>query len=824
MGLGGAALAQPGVPSQSQNRTITIGAPPPVAAAVAPQRLNPTGRPITLTVPAKDGALYLGDIVVVISADDKVEFSSQRVLDLLSNIVTPSSLETMRGALAGKNMANAQDFMPAGLLITYNPQTLELKLDIPSQLRAAQGLSVASLDRARFGDFAQPAGFSSYLNIRGNVDYRHTGINTGFGDPVFFLDTATRLNKVVLESQGVWTPGGASGEFQRQGSRAVYDDPKNIVRWTLGDLQPVVRGYQSAPSMAGVSVFRSYSTLAPQSIARPRGDRSFTLERPSTVEVYINGQVLRRVQLTAGNYNLSDFPFTQGANDVRLSITDDTGRTEVLRFNVFIDQTQLGKGLAEFGLFTGTKSSLDSNGPNYSSGWTATGFYRRGVSDNLTLGGSVQADQHRSLVGVEALQGTSFGTVAVQLAMSDIDGFKTGRATTITFQRLFQNAGGQADSLNLSYQSRSETFGPAGTVTPSNPFKYEVGAGYTHAFGNGFYTGVDLHYSNGRGTTPDFSNYRATAGWRLTPTTSLTADVLYENGLNGKNLAGLISLTKRLGPYSSVHGDYDSRGNRARVGYQTLHGNGVGSFAASADLEHSDTSSGVYGVVNYVGNRGEVGLTHLSTFDSGFSNVQDERTSFRFGTSLAVADGAFAIGRPIFDSFVVVKPHAILKGANVVLYPTPFGYIAETGVLGAAVAPNLPSYSEQTITVDAPEAPSGVDLGQGSFRVFPPYRSGYRLQVGSDYYVTAVGSLMDTAGQPLSLIAGTATEVANPTREPLTLFTNREGRFGLAGLKPGQWRIEMLGDEPATYLINVPADATFVLRLQNLKPVEGKSP
>jgi outer membrane usher protein len=52
----------------------------------------------------------------------------------------------------------------------------------------------------------------------------------------------------------------------------------------------------------------------------------------------------------------------------------------------------------------------------------------------------------------------------------------------------------------------------------------------------------------------------------------------------------------------------------------------------------------------------------------------------------------------------------------------------------------------------------------------------------------------------------------------VTLFTNREGRFGATGLAPGRWRIEMLTEPPTVYVIDVPADATGVFRTNDLTP------
>jgi len=158
----------------------------------------------------------------------------------------------------------------------------------------------------------------------------------------------------------------------------------------------------------------------------------------------------------------------------------------------------------------------------------------------------------------------------------------------------------------------------------------------------------------------------------------------------------------------------------------------------------------------------------------------------------------------------------------VIVDPTPYGFQATTGILGSAVQPNMASYNERTITVDAPTSPAGVDLGQGSFRVFPPYRAGYRLEVGSEYYVTAIGRMLGDDGQPISLISGKAIELAHPDHEPIVVFTNREGRFGLSGLRPGRWRIEMLTDPKTTFVIDVPATPQGVVRLGDVRPRNGQ--
>ena len=662
-----------------------------------------------------------------------------------------------------------------------------------------------------------PLESSAYLNLRGSFDLVEDGINTGFQSPTLLLDGAVRLGDVVAESDAIWSPDANGAKFQRLGSRLVHDDTAELIRWTAGDLETTSRGFQGAPEIAGISLSRSYSLLNPQQIIRPRGDRSFRLERPATIEVLVNGQQVRRLQLGPGNYNLSDFPFAEGANDVRLNILDDAGRSETLRFNVFLDQTQLASGLSEFGVYAGVHAPLGQSGPRYSDDWAFSGFYRRGLSDYVTVGINAQADDFVQMAGAEAVFATQIGTIGLQGAVSEAAGVGSGYATRVSFQRLIQRGNGMSDTFNLFAERRSTNFAPVSVFLSPNQYSYEVGGGYSHAFSNSLYAGLDGRFAKGRGTSPDVASVRLTGGYRINDRLTLNLETRYSKDSFSDEVSGFLSLAVRLGSYSSARGEYDTRGNRARASYQTLRGSGVGSYNVTTDVETSDFGSGFSVNGNYFDNRAELGLSHYGAFAGNFGESVSQRTNVRVGTSIAVGGGAVAIGRPIYDSFAIVKPHESLEQASVVIEPTTYGYTGETGALGTAVMPSLSSYSERTVTVDLEGAPAGVDIGQGSFRLFPAYRSGYMLEVGSDYNVTAIGTMVDIDGEPVSLVAGTATELANPEREPVTIFTNRQGRFGASGLAPGNWRLEMLDGNKSTYDIEIPDDAKGVVRLGEIR-------
>lgn len=789
---------------------------PPVAAP--PRAPNATGREVVLTVPMKDGATYLGDVPLTIVGDQSVRFPADRALQLLSEVLAPDVLASLRAQFQPAAIVGPADFAPVGIGVAYDPQRIELVFTIPVERRASRSVAVTALDRERVGEVLAPLDATAYLNVRGSFDLIEDGFDQGFDNPNMLLDGAIRLGGVVAESDAIWSPGALGRDFQRLGSRLVWDDTANIMRWSAGDLDTTGRGFQAVPDIAGISLYRSYGVLNPQQIIRPRGDRNFRLERASIVEVLVNGQQVRRLQLAPGNYDLRDFPFAQGANDIRLNVLDDTGRTEILRFNVFLDQTQLAEGLSEFGLYAGVRAPLGASGPHYTNDGVFSGYYRRGISDYATVGVNAQADKDVQMGGVEAVFGTAVGTFGLQGAVSHFKNVGEGLALLGTFQRLIQRGDGQSDTLNLFAEHRSKDFAPVSFFIPDNPFKYEVGGGYSHAFSDRFYTGVDGRYGKGRGTYQDVGSARLTAGWRLTDQATLNFEGRYTKDSQGNEVSAFASLTVRLGRYSSVRGEFDTRGDRARVSYQTLRGSGVGSYNVTADAETSDFGSGVSVNANYFANRAELGFSHYGSFNGTFGQSVSQRSNFRLGTSIAVGGGAVSVGRPIYDSFAIIKPHASLKAANVIVDPTTFGYVAESGALGAATMPSLSSYAERTVPVDIDGAPAGTDIGQGAFRLFPAYRSGYLLEVGSDYNVTALGMMVNAEGEPIALVSGTAREVAHPEREGITVFTNRQGRFGAAGLAPGQWRVEMLDDARSVFIIDVPADTQGVLRLGEIRP------
>ncbi len=780
----------------------------------------------TVILPVKDGMNYLGDVATTLSPDGSIAFAASDMLLAVNKALRVSAFERLRTGLSGKVNVSPEELKKLGLVAYYDPTALEIRLTIAASDRPSRSLDVATMDPSLIGKVETPANFSAFLNMKGSLDYVSSGtINkAGVQNPLVLLDGAARFKGFVLEGEGQYSNQLGVHQFARQGTRLIYDDQNWMARYTAGDLKVSTEGFQGGLDLGGLSVSRLYSELSPQENIRPRGDRAFVLTRDSTVETYINGRSVQQIRLPAGAYNMQNFPFVDGANDVRVVIQDDAGNTETLNFSIFFDRTLLKSGLTEFGAYAGALSEFSRGQPKYATNDVAfTGFWRHGFADDLTLGGNVQYDHAFRMVGVEGVWAPAWiGTLGIDAAYSDSDARGAGYAVNIGLNRLVQErASYRSQSLNLSMEMRSANFTTLGALTSTNPYTVQWAASYNRSFNQYVFAGLDLRYAAGRGTQKDVSSATASVGYRFDEFTNGSVNLSYADGgvLNGASLG--FSITRRLGRARSVTGAFDTLSDEQKVSYVDNGGRGVGSWNTSADLEHSGLSHGnigFNGAATYMANRAELGLAHSTSYDSVSGAVSDQRTTARVATSIAVADGVVGVGRPINDSFALFKPHSSLKGAQVVVDPTPQGALATSGPMGAGVLNDLSSYAIRTVGYDVPTAPTGYDIGQATKRVIPPYKSGYKVTVGSDYSLTIVGRLLDADGRPITLLAGKALDLDHPDHPPVTLFTSRDGRFAGEGLRAGRWRIEMPTATPTRFTFTIPASAGSLFRLNDITP------
>lgn len=736
------------------------------------------------------------------------------LLGVLLPLLVDEKAEEVRGLRPADDRLSAADLASVGINARFDRQSLALRIEVPSQFRvpAAIALSRRS-DPTRQVVTLAPAPVSGVLNVLSNVSWvERTRLGeTGYDYSTVFVEGALNVLGLVLQGGLNYMDQRGRSDVQRTDVNLTYDLPGRAIRLQAGDLSSPVTALQGSPDMAGISAFRDFN-LRPYETFRPAPTQEFRLDRPARVSVYVNGQFVRELRLAPGRYRLTDLPLRSAVgNDIALELRYDTGEVERVVFDAFFDFHLLKPGVSEFAFnagfpfeFQGSDRRYDTSNPTFS------GYYRRGITDSLTLGANAQLDRDIAVVGGEALIATQVGTFGLLGAWNLHEG-SDGAAASLLYR--WSGYGPRQPNVDIQARYAGERHFTLGSAARAPDYRYDVTAR----------AGIDL-----RPTTRIQVNGSLRESWRSRSTEYaselmvmersryglITGAVGYERYDRREGVVGRLTFTMPLGP-GLASGSYDSGQRAGRVQFYKTPQPGMGGFGYDVGYTRQNGSQELAGGAVYNANRFEARVEQRigSQADGAFGD--EARTSASFGTALVYAGGHAALSRPVFDSFAMVNTTAEARRFQIAVDPQgQFGgttrrYAAKSSSLGAAVTPDLSAYLVRSLAVDAPDAPAGVSVGGEVFALLPTFRSGYYLEVGSARNMSLVGRLVDPAGAPLALVAG---YVVRDGGERLPIFTNAGGRLYIEGVEPGETvTLEFEGSAPLKAVIKAP-DATGLVR------------
>ena len=739
-----------------------------------------------------------------------------------------------------------------GITMRYDPLNLDLEVFPSVDQRPTSTINFKQNAEEDSSTLEQPAYVSAYLNMHLAASYMGQSAygGTGVEAPTIDFDGAVRVGPYVLEGEGtLYNPGSqwfSPGYFQdyvfyRRGTRLVYDLPDEAIRVRVGDVSPAYTGFQTAPDLLGISADVAYAQLQPQKSIRPTGAHSFRIERPSNVDILVDNVLMKHIRLGPGNYNLTDLPLNPGANNVKLVIEDDFGQRQTLEFTGFSGQELLAPGISEWSVNAGITSydmgviepglSQVISSPinttlvnkNSTSSFYAqrqyffdqpavTGFYRTGILDWVTATSDFQSDTQVVMAGAGIAARTIDGLFTAKLAASDIYSGGAGFALQLGYDYDKLKWFGYNSSFRIIGEYRTHDFETLGTYAAPLNYSAYAAASYSQHLPWSLTGGLSLSYYFADHTIASDPGNRwqadATISMPLSDTVSSSISLGYGEDRTGSTNAccgssqngfqTFLRLTWTPDAHATASASYDSRSQTAQTNFtQSSEQTGVGAWSATATAEtQADRQSDISASGSYSANRADFYFSHGSGFGGvGYGGLlrpysTQELTSAGIATSLVYADGAWGIGRRVTSGFALITPHESLQGSPVVIGTAELR-VAETDWLGPAVVSSATPYRQSRLNYDAPGAPAGYDLGSAAFDMKAPYKAGYNLRAGSAYTVTATGTLLDTEGQPLPLLAGEAHEANKENGRKVELFTNRTGSFGAQGLAPGKWIIEM---------------------------------
>ncbi|MEM8695434.1 MAG: hypothetical protein AAGE05_05375 [Pseudomonadota bacterium] len=790
------------------------------AGSVPQQSVATSGTPTSLSLPLIRSGRLFGDILVNVWPNGQIRYERNSLITAILPFVREDLRETFPDTLPADTYLTPEALDAAGVALRYDQSLLEINVErIDPSVAAVQSLG-SGFDDNPVPITSDPEEFSAYLNIVGDV--RLEDFND-FSTPAALIFGAVRYQGIVFEFDGGYDEELTFGEngFYRRQARAVYDEIGELRRWSAGDLQlnsiPVIAG----SLIGGVGVEKGRRVFTGLSPLTRLGSQQVLLDRDATVEIFIDGQQAETLQLAAGTYDLAQLRNQYAGSNAQLFITDVTGRRQLEDFDTYIDPIDLAAGEDEYSAGVGFVARDFRAGPVYGGLPAFTGFYRRGLSNRLIVGGAVQLSEDTQVAAAEVI--VTPKTIPGRFELSS--GFSTGDSTGFALRgsyslQLGSGQRGSQFSLSVDYRSSGYTT-LADQIAVDRVETFSLTANYTQSLGERTTLIAGLNWFDRSGFTNTrtafadiihrFDRFRVTAG------------VEFGSGNFANDYGVRLGITIPFGSRTRADARYNSRRETYRASISRSFEDRVGSFGYSAGLRRTPGSNSLDASADYVGNRFKSRLT-VTTAGDGFSDI-DERQQARLqiGTSIAYAGGNFAIGRPISDSFVIARPHENISDEQVIIGSSinDDGFEAISGAFGPALGSRLQSYSRQNVVYDLLEGPQGYDIGSGIETLLPPYRSGYNIEIGTDATVSAYGFL-NLGGERASLVAGTVTSPDDEEYGTQPFFTNSAGRFAIIGLRPGKTYQVQLFEPVVAYTISVPADSEPLFQLGDVSVGEAE--
>ena len=594
---------------------------------------------------------------------------------------------------------------------------------------------------------------------------------------------AFRCHPWVLEGRMDFTPFSET-VFDYDNLRLVRDYPERLTRLTIGETQSFHPRILTSDRIQGIKISTEYD-LQPQVITSPISEFSFLLQRDSTVEVWVNGQEVEKLRLKAGPYDLLNFPLRIGLNEVTLRIYDDLGREQSLYFETVKGPNLLEPGLKEYTGSIGVKGG----GKDYSGDFTVGGFYRRGMTDQVTASVEIRGDPGHLGVGsaLDFAFPWFFGVLEAGISHSTVG---TGGAVQLSLSRYF-------DSVVLTYRMdcHQRNFLNQNQLISTNRIKLfqEVSVNLPNFRGMGslHFRATNVHRWNGPRERLEELRWTRNLNNRWSFLLKGTHD---HGAARPWSIGGQLTYNYYSDSYRHRHDlqvEREQWNLRSMVG-----GNPTKPFGDWQVTHHEELIQGksdsLSGTFRYRHNR----FTALYRGDIGdFGDDNNITQTLNLHTALAYANGSWALGQTITNSFAIIDSHPGL--GEVEMEALTSGITSHGTTKMGALVPNLSAYEAHVLTVEASR--SETVLEPYPFLLFPHYKSGFRFEIdnqdGDGGVTRASGVLLDHFSRPVPFTTLFVTNTSKEDSEPFITFTNNSGTFFLDAIHPGQEYVIQLGED-----------------------------
>ncbi|WP_273829729.1 fimbria/pilus outer membrane usher protein [Pseudomonas sp. SBT1-2] len=541
----------------------------------------------------------------------------------------------------------------------------------------------------------------------------------------------------VISNTGVYThyfddADNLDSRYLRYDTYWQYNDERSMRSYQLGDYVNGAMNWTNPVRMGGFRYARKFG-VRPDLVTYPLLRFEGQAAVPSTVDLFINGYKASSRDLQPGPFAISNVPYINGAGEATVVTTDAQGRQVMTSLPFYVSNTLLAQGLSDFDLSIGRlRDDYGLRNFSYADN-AASGLYRYGISDRLTLSTHAETASDLRLFGVGGdIAVATFGTLSLAVSGSEGQG-DSGQQYLLGYSYYSRRFG-----LSLQHIQRSEGYGDLSTLdgdyrlsqrtdqaTASLTFDEQgtLGVGY-----------FDIRARDGSRARLANLSYSRPIGSRSSFYLALNKD------LDGSGYSALMQLVLPFDVNGllnvGVTRDSDERySERVAWSRSTPSQGGVGwnlGYGGASRYHQADLTWRMQSVQLQGGLYGETGNYTRWADISG---------------SLVWMDSALFASDRINDAFILVST----KG-----YPqVPIRYenqlMGSTDDKGHLLVPWVAAYYPAKVQIDPLDLPANVSTPEVEQRVAVRQGSGVLLDFPIRTVVAASISLVDERGEPLPL-------------------------------------------------------------------------
>ncbi len=750
----------------------------------------PQTRAAKAVVPLSVNTVPKGDVLVVLVGEDVL----LRVRDLTAAGVT--GFAGRRETRDGEEWVSLASLAP-GASYRFDPETVTLSVTVPPAWLAGQVLNLAMPRPAGLVYLSSPSLFANYA-----VNVTDAKTWNAFGEAGLSLGGNLFYSAVMRADDG---------SVVRGLTNVTHDDRTRLVRWVAGDSFTAAGGVGGSLFLAGLSVSRSFD-LDPYFVRYPSFALTGAATTPSTVDVYVNGNIVKREAIGPGPFQLSNILLPAGNGTTRVVVRDVFGQEREITSGFYASTAVLAKGLSEFTYNLGfRRDNLATESFDYGS-LSFLGRHRYGFSDSLTAELRLEADDQLVSGGPGFAWRLPVGEIEGYLAASR-EGGRTGGAASLSYRYVGQpvNYGVFATALSPHYAALGLSIDQDRPRWDGNAF---VGVQI------GRLASLTLQYT---GTVPRDTPSSQRAA--LSSSSSLTRDLslflsfarVFQGSTQGSE--AFIGLSYFLGRNTTALASY---------GHQD------GLNTGSIDVQKSLPVGTGYGY-HFNGTAGDGPGSASGDVQYNASFGRYEASVLRLGgetsSTLSASGGIVVLGgavlptRPVVDSFALIR----VPGVPGVHGTASNQDVGTTNGSGDLLVPSLIPYYGNRIGISDRDVPIDYEIGSVERTVATPYRGGAVVEFPVKRVTTVTGRVLIAEAGTEKVPAYGELTVTGPDGVPQASPVGGDGAFYLENLSPGRYPAAVEHKEAVCrFTLVVPASPSAFVNLGTLRcaaPKEsGKNP